>query len=250
MLLLVLAQLAPLAGPPAPARPEADCLATVRADSARAIQAATAWHLAGGGALAKQCLALAYAAQERWSAAAVAFEQAAREAEAAEPAAAANLWVQAGNARLAAGEPTPARAALDRALASGHLVGLSLGEARLDRARANVALAALPAARADLDEALALAADDPLAWLLSANLARRMGDLARAERDITEAAARAPDDAEVAYEAGMIAYATGAAEAARIAWAGAIKAQPGSDAARRAQAALDRLAADAQPREP
>lgn len=245
MILFLLAQ----AAAPA-AAPETSCLATVQNDPERAIRAATAWHLAGGGALAKQCLGLAYAAQDRWSAAAIAFEQAAREAERGEPAAAANLFVQAGNARLAAGEPTPARAALDSALASSHLTGLARGEARLDRARANVALGELEAARGDLDEALQLAADDPLAWLLSATLARRMGDLERARTDISEAAARAPDDAEVAYEAGVIALLSDAPDAARMAWRGAIQAQPGSEAARRAQAALDRLGAEAQPAQP
>lgn len=228
----------------------ASCMNEVRADPARAVQLANAWHLKGGGALAKQCLALAYAAQQRWAAAGAAFEQGAREAETTEAAAAANLWVQAGNARLAAEEYAAARAAFDKALASEYLQGLARGETRLDRARANVALNDLKGARGDLDEAVKLAADDPLAWLLSASLARRMGDIERAQSDIDEAAKRAPDDASVALEAGQIALAAGVPAAAKLAFEGAIKAQPDSEAARLAKAALDRLAAEAQPRTP
>lgn len=226
------------------------CVAEVKRDPARAIQLANAWHLKGGGALARQCLGFAYVAQERWASAAVAFEQAAREAETTQPDAAANLWVQAGNARLAAQEFGPARAAFDAALSSGTLTGLARGEARLDRARANVALGDMAGARADLDEALKLAPEDPLAWLLSASLARRTGDLTRAQADIAKAAAAAPDDAQVALEAGNIALLAGAPEAARIAFEGAMRVQPDSEAARLAKAALDRLGAKAQPAQP
>src|SRR3546814_16537719 len=75
--------------------------------------------------------------------------------------------------------------ALDAAIGGGTLTGLHLGEAHLDRARALVAAGALAAAREDIDAALADAADDPLAWLLSATLARRMHEWARAKKDIS-----------------------------------------------------------------
>jgi len=83
--------------------------------------------------------------------------------------------------------------------------------------------------------------EDPLAWLLSASLARRMGDLDRAQADIGEAAKRSPDDASVALEAGRIALAAGAVGAARVAFEGAVRSRPGSEAALVAQAELDRL---------
>ena len=230
----------------AAASPE-NCADEIKVDPVAAVAHADAWHLAGGGALAKQCAALAYAAQDRWDEAATAFETAAREAAAAkETAAAANLWVQAGNARLAAGQGRQAVAAIDAALVAGTLSGPAKGEARLDRARANVLAGDAAAARVDLDEALKLAPQDPLAWLLSASLARRMGALDRAQADIGEAAKLSPDDASVALEAGRIALAAGAPDAARIAFEGAVKNQPGSDAAKAAQAELDRLTQPAQ----
>ncbi len=222
------------------------CIAAVRADPVAAVETARQWASGGGGALARQCLGLAYAAQERWADAAAAFEQAAGETKPGEELAAANLWVQAGNARLAAGEARPAVAAFDKALVSGRLAGPAKGEIRLDRARANVLAGDAGSARTDLDEALKLAPEDPLAWLLSASLARRMDQLDRAQAEIAEAAKRSPDDAAVALEAGRIALAAGATGAARVAFEGALKAQPGSDPAKAAQAELDRLGAPAQ----
>lgn len=222
------------------------CADQVRTDPVKAVETASAWYLAGGGALAKQCAALAYAAQDKWGEAASAFEQAAREAEKAKEVAAANLWIQAGNARLAAGQGREAVAAIDAALVTGTLTGPAKGEARLDRARANVVVGDLPAARTDLDEALKLAPTDPLAWLLSASLARRMGVMERAQVDIAEAAKLSPDDASVALEAGRIALAAHASAAARIAFEGAIRSQPDSDAAHAARAELDRMGPQAQ----
>lgn len=224
----------------------ANCIDEVRTDPVKAVETARSWAAAGGGALARQCLALAYSAQDRWPDAAAAFEQAAGETRAGEELAAASLWVQAGNARLAGGEARAAVAAFDKALISGRLTGPAKGEVRLDRARANVLAGDNAAARTDLDEALKLVPEDPLAWLLSASLARRMGDLKRAGSDIEQASKRSADDASAALEAGRIALASNAPDAARVAFEAAVKAQPGSDAAKAAQAELDRLEPPAQ----
>lgn len=222
------------------------CIDQVRTDPVAAVESARSWGAAGGGALARQCLGLAYAAQERWAEAAAAFEQAATSVQAGEEAAAAGLWVQAGNARLAAADARGAVAAFDKALVSGRLTGAAKGELRLDRARANVLAGDMAAARTDLDDALKLVPDDPLAWLLSASLARRTGDLDRAAADIGEAGKRSADDASVALEAGRIALASNATEAAKVAFQAAVKAQPGSDAGKAAQAELDRLESTGQ----
>ena len=200
--LLLLA--APAGAPDDPRRFEA-CAAKARADPAAAIKDAEAWRGAGAGWPASQCLALAYVAQERWAPAVIAFEQAAAEADLRGDGRAANLWVQAGNAAIADGDGGKARLAIDRALANPVLSPQMRGEARLDRARAGVAIGDLAGARADIDQALALVPADPFAWLLSATLARRQGDLVRARRDIAEAQTRAPGDADVSAEAARIA---------------------------------------------
>ena len=222
----------------------AACLLLAEKEPTHAIDEATAWQIAGGGVLAKQCLGMALAGQFRWGPASLAFEQAAREAERNRDARAARLWVQAGNAALAGGEAAKARAALDTAIISGNLTGPERGEAHLDRARVLVALRQTRDARADLNEAVKLVPQDPLAWLLSATLARREGDLARAGTDIVEAVRLAPDDARVAMEAGNIAALQGNSGAARVAWEGAVKLAPESVSGKAAAEALKGLGAN------
>lgn len=214
------------------------CIALVSTDPAAARAAAAQWRIEGGGWFARQCAGMAYTKEAKWSAAAAEFEAAAHAAEAGLDARAPNYWAQSGNAWLAAGEPAKARLALDAALASGGLAGLQRGEAQLDRARALVALGQPAPARADLDAALKIAGEDPLAWLLSATLARRMSDLPRAKADIAEALKRAADDASVQLEAGNIAALAGDEAGARAAWSEAARLAPSSDAGRSAAAAL------------
>lgn len=234
------------ATPPAPgAEPPrfARCMDMATSDPGAGVTEAARWRIDGGGALARQCLGVAYANQAKWPAAAAAFEEAAREAEAARDPRAADYWAQAGNAWLAAGEAVKARTAIDTALAAGSLAGLALGEAHLDRARARVAAGDAAGARLDLDAALRDAAQDPLAWLLSATLARRQGDLPRARTDIAEALKRSPDDASVQLEAGNIAALAGDAPGARTAWNRVLELSPGSPTANAARAALAQFGA-------
>ncbi len=217
------------------------CVDAATADPESAERIAGQWRLVGGGFLARQCLGMSYATRERWKAAAEAFEQAAREAEVAKDVRAANYWAQAGNARLADGDTGAAGTALDAALATGSLTGLARGEAQLDRARVRVAAGDLTGARGDLDRAVKDAPADPLAWLLSATLARRTGDLPRARADIAEALRRSADDASVQLEAGNIAGLSGDTKAARAAFEAAQRLAPDSAQAKAAATAIDTL---------
>jgi tetratricopeptide (TPR) repeat protein len=217
------------------------CVALANANPAQALDEASAWRIAGGGVLARQCTGLAYASLNRWQSAALEFEQAAKTSEAEGDGRAARLWVLAGNAALAGNDAPKARGYFDSALASGILKGGEAGEAHLDRARARYAGGDTKAARVDLDAALKLVPADPLAWLLSATLARRDGDLKRAQGDIIEATKRAPDDASVANEAGNIAMMSGEEDEARASWAEAVRIRPDSPAGKAAAAALAQL---------
>lgn len=240
MILLPTLAAAAAAVSPAQARFE-HCVDLATATPVAALVEAGEWRLAGGGLLARQCEGLAYAAQQRWGPAATAFEAAARAAENDGDARAATLWAQAGNAALLGRDPTKARAAFDAALARGVITGADLGEVYLDRARARFTLGDKAGARGDLDAALKLVPADPLAWLLSATLARQSGDLVRASTDIGEASSRSPDDASVALEAGNIALLTGSGAAARTAWEAAVRNAPASAAGKAAAEALGRL---------
>lgn len=221
----------------------AECMDLATGDPAAGQANAIRWRGEGGGALARQCLGVAYSNQSRWDSAAAAFEDAAHEADLARSGKVADYWVQSGNAWLAAGNPVRARAAFDAALARATLTGLALGEAHLDRARALVASGDREGARGDIDKALASAPGDPLAWLLSATLARREGELKRAAADIAEALRRSPDDVSVQLEAGNIAGAAGDEANARTAWARVIELAPGSPAAANARKALEQFGA-------
>ncbi len=240
--LLLFAAATPAAPGSDQARFEA-CAALAETNPAAAQSEAGAWRLTGGGLLARHCEALAYVAQKRWIPAATAFEAAAREADTKVDGRAGNLWVQAGNAALAGNEPQRAKAAFDAAFVRVQATGPDLGEIHLDRARARFALDDKAGARSDIDAALKLVPADPLAWLLSATLARQAGDLPRATTDIAEAQKRSPDDAQVALEAGNIAALSGSEPAARIAWEAAVKNAPDSAAGKAAAAALVQLGA-------
>jgi len=234
------------APPPDPAVQErlTECMTAAANSPEKGEAVAVRWRSEGGGYRARQCLGVAYANQERWAAAASAFEDAAREAENAREPRAADYWAQAGNAWLASGDAAKAKSALDAALAAGTLAGQPLGEAYLDRGRARVASGDLEGARADLDRALEYAPDDPLGWLLSATLARRVNDIRRAKNDIDEALRRSPDDASVQLEAGNVAVVMGDRETARAAWQRVIELAPGSPQAANAHAALGQFGAE------
>lgn len=202
------------------------------------------WRIEGGSFYARHCLGFAYARAERWTPAIVAFEQAAEEAErSGEMVEAARLWAQAGNAAMASGDLPKARGDFDAALARGLPDGLEKGEVHLDRARALVALNDPDAARDSLDVALVQAPKDPLAWLLSATLARRTGDMRLAQAHIARAVQLSPDDASVALEEGNIAVLTDHEEIARAAWSRAAKLAPDAPAGKAAGDNLSRLPA-------
>lgn len=239
MISLLLAAAAQAAGPvDTPANRYRTCLALARTAPERAAGQAQAWLGSGGGLMAAQCLGLALSAQEKWPEAAAAFEAAAKDAEVRQDNRRGDLWVEAGNARLAAGDAAAARKAFDSALATRLLAPQLEGEVQLDLGRAAVALDDPAGARTHIDKGLALVPKDPFGWYLSAALARRQNDLATAREHIAKAVSLAPDDAPILLEAGNIAGLSGEKDAALGLYARAARAAPGSEAARAAQAAI------------
>ncbi len=236
---LLIALAAQAAGPvDTPANRYRDCLALARTEPARAAGQAQAWLGSGGGLMAAQCLGLASSALEKWPEAAAAFEAAAKDAESKQDRRRGDLWVEAGNARLAAGDAAAARKAFDSALATGLLGPQLEGEVHLDLGRAAVALNDPATARAQIDKGLALVPKDAFAWYLSAALARKQNDLALARDHIAKAVALAPDDAGILLEAGNIAGVSGEKEAALGLYTRAARTAPGSEAGKAAQAAI------------
>ncbi|MEO8723351.1 MAG: hypothetical protein ABI395_07490 [Sphingobium sp.] len=228
--------------PPAIAQKLRTCLNTAAADPAAGVRFATDWAVNKGSFYALQCRGFAHARTEDWDQSVAAFDAAAGEAEKAGSSAdAARLWGQAGNAALAGGKAEAAIGYFDAALGHGAMSDIAKGEVYLDRARAGVMLGRDPAARDDLNKAVALVSQDPLAWLLSATLARRMNDLPRASADIAQAAALAGDDPSVMLEQGNIAMLSGNEVQARSLWQNIIAHAPDGAAAKAANAALAQL---------
>lgn len=252
VLALLLAATPASAGPADTRSPEARfdaCIHLSDTNPASAQKVAADWARAGGGVPAAQCLGIARSALGDWKGATDAFTTAASLADQIHAPGGPNLWVSAGDAALAGGDAAQARKLLSTAIGAPNLPDQMKGEAYLDRARADVAAEDLGAARGDMDEALKLVPADPVSWLLSATLARRMDDLTRAATDIKEAQTRAPKAPEVFFEAGNIAAASGDVAGARAQWSQAAAADPDSDIAKQAQAELTATAGD-QPTKP
>lgn len=219
------------------------CLDTARSDPARARTFAAEWVARTDGlqrATGRHCLGVAAGNLGDWAAAAEAF--AAARDEASDPQFRARMGALAGSALLAQGKPAEALALLDtvRSEATGDAV-LGGGIAQ-DRAAALVALDRIAEAGEALGEARALVPDDPQAWLLSATLARRQGDLAAAQAHIERAATLDPRDPAIGLEAGVIAALGGRMDAARQSFESVVAAAPESAQATAARTYLEQLA--------
>lgn len=215
------------------------CVRAIPTDASKAEEFAIQWQGMGGGLPARHCQALAQLQQGKNAAAALTLSKAAQAAESARDPMAADFWGQAGNAALLAGDAKGAAAHFSSGLvAAGEFAPMRSANLLIDRARAYTELANLAGARADLDKALSLSSAEPTGWLLSATLARRQNDLARARTDIAKAAELAPADADVLFEQGAILAASGDVPGARKLWEQVQKQAAGSDAAFLAARAL------------
>jgi len=250
-ILLTLAQAT--ATTPAPAAPStlADarlelCVDKARTDPASAISDASEW-LYGvsteDGSFPQQCLGMAYTALLRWDAAERAFLAAREGAPEAAHFRRAQLAAMAGNAALAEGRGAAALAALDLAAGDAQASGDTALQAitQIDRARALVLQGDTTQAGAALASARSLNPQSPYAWLLSATLSRRLGNLEEAQAQIETAAALAPDYPETGLEAGVIAMLRGNETAATQSWRSVTRLEPNGDAAIAARGYLEQL---------
>ena len=202
---------------------------------------ANKWQIEGGGYLARNCLGFAYAELQDWAKAVSEFTQSAQGAQAAGDDRAAIFWSQAGNAALAHGDHSSALEYFAAALAQNTLDDLLKGEVHLDMARVFVAQENYDQAKKEFAVVHELVPEDPLGWLLSATLARRMGDLVQAKSDIAVAAKLAGADPAVALEAGNIAYEAGDTLNAKSNWEQAVKFGTDSPSAKVATRYLSQL---------
>jgi tetratricopeptide (TPR) repeat protein len=218
------------------------CLDTAQSDPAKARAFAEEWISRTDGlqrATGRHCLGVAAGNLGDWGAAADAF--AAARDDASDPQFRARMGALAGSALLAQAKPAEALALLDAV--RGETAGDAFlgGAIAQDRAAALVALDRAPEAAEALAEARALVPDDPQAWLLSATLARRQGDLSAAQAHVERAATLDPRDPAIGLEAGVIAALAGRTDAARQSFESVVAAAPQSPQAATARAYLEQL---------
>lgn len=226
-----------------------ECLALSRSDPQAALTFVEARRGAAGGldlAHLDHCRGVALSATEAFEQAAEAFAQARDAVPAGQAAYRARLGAMAGNAALAAGDAEGALGALDQATADAAGQAVLAGEIALDAARALVMLGEDEAAGEALAAARAALPHVAQAWLLSATLARRRGDLVTAQTQIERAAEIDPRARPVALEAGVIAVLAGREEAARRSWQSVVEASPNSPEAETARGYLAQLDAPEQ----
>lgn len=182
----------------------AACLAQIEADAARGYEEAMAWAAETHEMPAYRCAAMALEAQGAHAEAARRLTALASAADAGEPAARAEILMQAGNAWLLAREPAQARSALTRAIALMAGDAAALPDLLIDRARAYAAEGDWRQAEEDLSAALDLRAGDALALRLRAVTRGHQGAYDLAMADAQAAVAAEPADVEARLVLGHI----------------------------------------------
>ncbi|WP_408590069.1 tetratricopeptide repeat protein [Novosphingobium sp.] len=226
----------------------ADCLGRAQRDSAAGIAFARGWLAEGATPEARvranQCLGLIQSDLGDFGNAERSFTDALQGIPEAQKVAGVPLLAMAGNAALAGGAAARALDWFDKALAvTDYPDTVARGGISIDRARALVTLARFGEARSALDLATRLAPANAEGWLLSATLARREKDLARAQKDVETAAGLDPRDPAIGLEAGVVAVLSGHDDAARKSWASVVQIAPNSAEAKTAQGYLEQLGA-------
>lgn len=220
------------------------CLDGIGAAPASAITEAQAWLARARGierAQAGQCLGVAQTETGEWLAAAASFTAARDAVPAGQSRYRAQLGSIAGAAALAGGDATRALTLLDAARGDAAGTNALLNDIAVDRSRALVALGRIAEARVALGEARAADPADAEAWLLSATLSRREGDLVSAQSQIEKAATLAASEPAIGLEAGVIAALGGNDAAARKSFESVIALTPDSEQAAQAKAYLAQL---------
>ncbi len=212
-----------------------ECMSLARREPLRALPLAESWMGKGGGLGARHCIAIATFESGRHAQAANQLEAIAHDMGQERPGLRAELWAQAGQAWIAAGQADKAAAAQSQAL------DLKTDDADLwvDRGLSYATLREWPRAVSDFDRALALRANDVEILVLRCAAWRYAGNLPRSLADAQLALKVAPDNTSALLERGFTYLAGGDLVQARGDFNKVVSlVPPGSEAAKRAEAGL------------
>ncbi len=212
-----------------------ECMTLARREPLKALPAAEKWMAAGGGLGARHCVAIAMFEAGRHVPAATQLEAIARDMGQERPGLRAELYAQAGQAWMEAGQAENAAAAQSKALS----LKSNDPDLWVDRGLSYAAMKAWPRAISDFDRALALRPRDVEIIVLRAASWRNSGDASRALTDAQFALRIAPEHSEALLERGFSYLALGDKKGAETDFNRVlVLVPPDSDAARRAQAGL------------
>jgi len=212
-----------------------NCLLLIRSAPQNALNAATDWEKAGGGASAQHCEAVALVALRRYADAAGKLDDLARNAGSS--AERADLYDQAGNAWLLGRNANNAQSSFTAAIGfSGRDPDLYL-----DRARSFALKKDWLSAENDLSAALKIAPSRIDIFVLRASARHAMGKKADARADIDQALKLSPSNAEALEMRGDFKMEAGDQAGAKADWQAVVSQSPRSNAAATARDRLNLL---------
>jgi len=179
-----------------PADRFSQCMALIEEDAEDAYEEAMAWAAEGQALNAYRCAAFALIGQQRYFEGARRLESLAVALNPAETAIRAEVFSQAGNAWLLAGEPSRARSAFTRAITTMQSDPPQLPDLLIDRARAYAMEGDWRHAEEDLSRAIDIRGQDALALRLRATARMNQSSFDLAESDALAAVALEPDNVD------------------------------------------------------
>lgn len=213
------------------------CMSLLDRDPAGALDSAVEWERQGGGDAARHCKALAMIRTGDVEDGALELERVAQAMPQMKAPLAAELFAQAGQAWIKAGNPQRALYAQNQ--------GLKLNpkdvQLLIDRALTYGASGMYFEALDDLNVAVELVPEDPDVFAMRAAAYRQLETLDLAEENIEQALKLSPSHPGALLERGYLRREKGDAEGARADWLTVIQVLPGTDIANEAQKNIEKL---------
>jgi tetratricopeptide (TPR) repeat protein len=218
------------------------CMSLLERDPAGALDSAVEWERQGGGDAARHCKALALIRTGEVEDGALELERVAQAMPQASAPLAAELFAQAGQAWIKAGNPQRALYAQDQ--------GLKLDpkdvQLLIDRAMTFGTSGMYFEALDDLNLAAELTPADPEVYAMRAAAYRQLKTPDLAEENVDQALKLSPSHAGALLERGYLRRDKGDAAGARTDWLTVIQVMPGTDIANEAQKNIEKLDIKAQ----
>jgi tetratricopeptide (TPR) repeat protein len=213
------------------------CMSLLDRDPAGALDSAVEWERQGGGDAARHCKALALIRTGNVEDGALELERVAEAMPQMKAPLAAQLFAQAGQAWIKAGNPQRALYAQNQGLKLNPHDADLLVDRAMNYGSAGMYFEALD----DLNDAIDLVPDDPAIYALRAAAYRQLDNPDLAEDNVEQALKLSPSYPAALLERGYLRRAKGDLVGARTDWLTVIQVMPGTDIANEAQKNIEKL---------